>query len=488
MSEYKEKLDLAIKSMATDNLKDVEAKFIDLMKNFPQEVETYFYLGNIEFRKNNLKSAIFYLEKALKISPNFICYKILGEYYIFAKDLKNAVKNIKMALIYKPFDNDLKNLLYKLEPNTNFIDKTDIFVDGICENSKDCTCLKYIKSYDAYTTIRKLPVFIKEQFTQNQINLLEQAIENYKVSNVKEGFVIDTANSIVFANQSEQPHFITSDNKLLADMLDKNAPKLNANEFPDILVPCDNLLVLLSCWGGNFYHWLTWTIPRLKMVLDAGYKIENFDKILVNFFGFKFQKELLKLLNIPTSKIIGTLPNTTVLKPKKIVTASLPEFIETPEIVTQSLREFFLKPEYINSDKPKRIYLSRNKSHSRHVLNEDEVTKFLKDYNFTTIYAEDLTFEEQVQYFANADVIISQHGAGLTNIAFCHSKAKVIEIYNEQMKSILDTSFWRISSNIDIEHYFMFGEPVGEGTNANMNINISKLLKMLELAQIEKCN
>lgn len=486
MNNFKKELALALEPLKIADTKTIEANFMSLSKKFPQEAEPYFYLGSIEFKKNNLEKAIFYLEKALSIVPNYICYKNLSEFYIFNKDINNAIKNLKMAIIYEPYNEDLKNILYKLDPNTTFIDKSDILINGIYENSKDCLCLKYTKSYDGYTANRKLPIFIKEQFTQNQIILLEQAINDYHTLNAKEGFVVDMVGGIVFAKQSEQTHFITPDNNLLADMLDKNGPMLNENQFPDTLIPCDNLLVLSSSWGGNFYHWLTWTIPRLKMLFDAGYKIEDFDKVLINFVGFKFQKELLSLLKIPTSKIIGTLPKGSVLKPKRIVSASLPEFIETPEIVTQSLRELFLKSEYINSNNPKRIYLSRNKSNSRYVLNEDELTKFLKDYGFITIYAEDLTFEEQVRYFANADVIVAQHGAGLTNIAFCNSKAKVIEIYNEQMKSILDTSFWRISSNINIEHYFMFGEPVGEGATANMNVDITKLKEIFELAQIEK--
>ena len=85
-------------------------------------------------------------------------------------------------------------------------------------------------------------------------------------------------------------------------------------------------------------------------------------------------------------------------------------------------------------------------------------------------------------------MIISQHGAGLTNIAFCHSEAKVIEVYNERIKSVFDASFWRISSNVGIEHYFMFGEPIGEGALADMKIDVSKLTEILQLAQIEKGN
>lgn len=190
-------------------------------------------------------------------------------------------------------------------------------------------------------------------------------------------------------------------------------------------------------------------------------------------------------MNIPRSKIIGTLEKGAVLKAKKIVTASLPEFLYTPEIVVKSLRNFFLKPEYLNNDMPKRIYLSRNKSKSRYVVNENELSEFLKSYDFTTIYAEDLTFSEQVQYFANADIILSQHGAGFTNLAFCKPESKIIEIYNEKMKASLDTAYWRISSDLSLKHYLMFGEPIGEGASANMHIDISKLKEIFKVAEIK---
>lgn len=485
MSDYKTSILSAINILNTSDLDTSKPVFEKLSKDFPQEFEPYYYLGIIESRKNNFQTAVFYMQKALNIIPFYQGYKSLAEFYIFLKNKKNAVKNIKMALIYNPYDEKLKEILYKLSPDTDFIDKTDICINGIYEHSQDCPCVKYIKAYDSKTIERTPPNYIKKQLTERQNQLVTSTIEQYRTNNIKEGFVTEIPNGIVFAKQSDQTHFITSDNKMLADMIDKNGPQLSVNSLPDIFCPCDNLLVLSSCWGGNFYHWLTWTVPRLQMILNAGYKLQDFDKILINYVGFKFQKELLDLLNIPRSKIIGTLEKGVVLKAKKIVTASLPEFLYTPEIVVKSLRNFFLKPEYLNNDMPKRIYLSRNKSKSRYVVNENELSEFLKSYDFTTIYAEDLTFSEQVQYFANADIILSQHGAGLTNLAFCKPETKVIEIYNEKMKASLDTAYWRISSDLNLKHYLMFGEPVGEGASANMHIDISRLKEIFEVAEIK---
>ncbi len=365
------------------------------------------------------------------------------------------------------------------------MDRNDISIDGFYESSSECPSVKYQKISESKVLKRKKFNFVEQQFNAKQKNMLANAIEQYETCNIPENFVIEMSNGKIFLKQSDQTYFITEDNKILADMLVNNGPKLSTNEWPDAIDIADNILVLSSCWGGNFYHWLTWTVSRLHMLNEAGYKLNNFDKVIVNYAGFKFQNELLKMLDIPKYKIIGTISDGGFLKAKKIVTASIPDFTVTPEVITQSLRKFFLKNEYINENFPKKIYLSRNKSKARFVVNEEELITFLSNFDFVTIYAEDLTFAEQVKYFANADVIISQHGAGLTNIAFCKAKTKIIEIYNENIKDYVDLSFCQISDNLNLSHYFMFGEAEGNGPNANMHVDMDKLQEIFEIAELK---
>lgn len=454
-----------------------------LTTDYPNEFLPYFQLGVYEGIAKNYQEAIFNLEQAIDISPQAIAFKTLADFYLLAQNLKAAIKNYKMAFIYNPLDKKIKTYINKLEPNNNFFIEDDLAIStsSDCRNSKN---IKIINSYKEEKHERNLPHFIKEQFSENQLQLFEKAIKSYQDCITKEGFVIEMNNGCVIAKQSEQTYFISEDNKLLMDMIDEKGAALGTADFPDIIQPCNNLLVLSSCYGGNFYHWLTWTIPRLQMILDAGYYPGSFDKILLNYGGFKFQKEILELLNIPKSKVIGTLPQGAVLKANKIVSATMPEFMKTPKIVTSSLRNIFSSYMHKNETLPKRIYLSRNKSSSRFVINEPELKDFLKAYNFTTIYAEDLTFKEQIEIFYNAEIILSQHGAGLTNTAFCNKNTKVIEIYNEKMKNYLDTSFWRISADCNLEHYLLFGTPIGEGAAANMKVNINNLKEIFNLANI----
>lgn len=65
----------------------------------------------------------------------------------------------------------------------------------------------------------------------------------------------------------------------------------------------------------------------------------------------------------------------------------------------------------------------------RRLINERFLTKKLKDLDFEIIYAEELSFREQVELFVNCKMLVAIHGAGLTNSMFCTSEAKILEIF-----------------------------------------------------------
>ncbi len=75
-----------------------------------------------------------------------------------------------------------------------------------------------------------------------------------------------------------------------------------------------------------------------------------------------------------------------------------------------------------------RIYISRNDAAVRRVSNEAEITETLESYGFVPYILSKLTFTEQVQLFAQAEVIVAPHGAGLINMIFSHRPA-LVEFY-----------------------------------------------------------
>jgi hypothetical protein len=93
------------------------------------------------------------------------------------------------------------------------------------------------------------------------------------------------------------------------------------------------------------------------------------------------------------------------------------------------LRQYFVN-EFANTETGNKfIYISRRFSQRSHP-NEIELEQALKDYGFKTLYLEELSWSDQLEAFATAEIIVAQHGAGLANLVFCShpKKVKVIEL------------------------------------------------------------
>ncbi len=83
---------------------------------------------------------------------------------------------------------------------------------------------------------------------------------------------------------------------------------------------------------------------------------------------------------------------------------------------------------------PKRFYVARKPGgpRDRTMRGEDDLVAKLQSFGFQKIYFEDLTPLQQVAIVANAEVMISYHGAGFANMMFANPKTHVLEIGNLQ--------------------------------------------------------
>ena len=79
----------------------------------------------------------------------------------------------------------------------------------------------------------------------------------------------------------------------------------------------------------------------------------------------------------------------------------------------------------------KRIYVSRKMAVRRHLSNEDEFMPLLRKHNFRKVYLEQMTIMEQVELFRTTSHVIAAHGAGLTNVLFAPTDARILEIRPE---------------------------------------------------------
>ena len=77
---------------------------------------------------------------------------------------------------------------------------------------------------------------------------------------------------------------------------------------------------------------------------------------------------------------------------------------------------------------PKKLFISRKKASSRHIVNEKEVLKIISKYGYQSILLENYNAIQQANIFNRAKEIIAVHGSGLANIIFCKTNTKILEI------------------------------------------------------------
>lgn len=77
---------------------------------------------------------------------------------------------------------------------------------------------------------------------------------------------------------------------------------------------------------------------------------------------------------------------------------------------------------------PRRFFITRKKAVHRH-FNEKELFDILVPYGFSIIAPEDYTIEQQMAIFNNAEIIVSNSGAALTNLLFVSPSCVVFCFY-----------------------------------------------------------
>ena len=116
-----------------------------------------------------------------------------------------------------------------------------------------------------------------------------------------------------------------------------------------------------------------------------------------------------------------------------------------------------------NKVKNEKIYLSRQNSKFRNIINEGDIIEFLKKESFKIIDLNSLSIIKQIDLFSKASTIVSPTGSSLTNIAFCSPGTRIIEIspkYNFSYEDNLKNRYSYISKKLDLNYYRFEADPI----------------------------
>ena len=246
---------------------------------------------------------------------------------------------------------------------------------------------------------------------------------------------------------------------ILYHLFKKNIQKLSSNE---------KYTIINSPWTQGFFHFLCDALPRLVCIEDLDNHIlllpeshKSYDDLIRNYFSLKdviyFDYET--VFKVPNLSIVNH-------------TASPGNY---NNIIINKLRNVFLSKRKLESPF-EYVYISRKNARGRRIKNENIFEKELLNLGFKVINAEDLDREETLNLFSKTKLLVSIHGAGLTNMLWMQPNTSVLEIRTPN--DITNLCYFTLASELSIDYYYMFSsKDVSESTD--YNIDKDKLLNII---------
>ena len=237
----------------------------------------------------------------------------------------------------------------------------------------------------------------------------------------------------------------------------------------------NEVLWITDYWSKGYFHWLADALTRLyvardrindvPLLLPAGYEQLDYVRPSLEAFGVGQ---------------VGFIGRDEVLECRSLLMPShtAPSGHYNEEII-RSVREVLLSA-YGDSDRGEKIYISRKQAAKRRIVNEEEVTRVLSRFGFQTIYAEDLSFAQQVQVCSRARYIVSNHGAGLTNMLFMPEAGSVLELRHREDR--INNCYFTLSSALNLNYFYQTCRPANEGPDphtADLVVDSEELEKNL---------
>lgn len=234
--------------------------------------------------------------------------------------------------------------------------------------------------------------------------------------------------------------------------------------------------------GGNrsgFAHWFYEQLPKLHW-FDKYCGITNEEpKLIVSGELANWQTRSLELIGYSPDNYVHHKPSH-VIDVDRLLVPPHPqrtrggEFQVCPSAIQWIKSRILSNIPSDSTNFQDRIYVSRADANRRQVANENEVVSLLDEYGFKSFEPGRLSFDDQVRLFANADLIVGPHGAGLTNMIY-GGNMKVLELMTEESGE----HFFVLANECNHTYEFLQCEPIdnnGPHTRySDMIVNVCNL-------------
>lgn len=213
-----------------------------------------------------------------------------------------------------------------------------------------------------------------------------------------------------------------------------------------------NSTVIGSSAINNYYTNLITFLPRIFFIPNEEINLV-IHRNSSNHYR-EFLKHIILLSNKKINKFIYLDDDFYFFENSKI-----PQFF-SKRLAVKILNQITLK----NTNKKKiKIYVTRQNTAFRNIVNESDIRDELTKKGYLIINTNNLSINEQVNIFSNADIVIGPTGSALTNIVFCKKNTKVLEIipkYDQKNEKILKNRYSEICQFLNLKYSFLEADPV----------------------------
>ncbi|HEU4594670.1 MAG TPA: glycosyltransferase family 61 protein [Pyrinomonadaceae bacterium] len=218
-------------------------------------------------------------------------------------------------------------------------------------------------------------------------------------------------------------------------------------------------LWVVDDWSYGYFHWLADALCRLYAARDEA---ESLVLLLPRQYRrLEYVRSSLKAFRTGGVEYVG---DGELVFPRRLFmpTHVAPSGNYNEEIV-RGLSELLVGfyGEGQGSNFGERIYLSRGRAPKRKVTNEDELLGTLREFDFRVVHFEEHPFDEQVRIAAGARCLVSNHGAGLTNMMFMKPGGRVLELRRRDESE--RNWFFNLASATGLGYFYQLCDPEHPG-------------------------
>jgi Glycosyltransferase 61 len=243
--------------------------------------------------------------------------------------------------------------------------------------------------------------------------------------------------------------------------------------------------ILTNPWSNNYWHWTVDILTQLEGVEYYQQQTGIKPKLIVEKNLRSWQRDSLELLGYGKDNLI-IWQDCRQLVNKLIVPSFRRSYEEIHGEISvaacQWLRQKILNNICRSEDNfpsiSTKVIISRRKALGRRIANENEVIEALKPLGFVIYILEEMSYLEQVKLFAQAQVIVAPHGAGLTNLIFADHPT-ILELFG----AYVGREFANLARGMGFE-YGCLGCPSPRGEirqkDGDMVVNVNELIELLK--------